>query len=260
LFKIPPESTSVCKKFDREVVCSRIVKNAHKRRRMRQFFSIFKELKEREALISLTALFLMCIYLYHGIPRVQDAKIDGLYMRIFQSLSVFFLFFLVPALIIKFYFRENLKDFGLQKGDFRFGIKFLIIAIIVVLPFIYFSSFQQDFQKEYPLPLIAREKLVFLIVWEFFYLFYYIGWEFLFRGYLLFGLERRLGWIMAIIFQTLPSTLIHWNKPEAETFSAILAGIVLGAVALRTRSILYPLFLHYLIGASMDIFCVMNSK
>jgi len=227
---------------------------------MERFFSIFKELKEREVLISLTALVLMCIYLYHGIPKVEESGINGLLLRIFQSLSAFFLFFVAPVLIIKFYFKEDLKDFGLQKGDFGFGIKFLIIAIILVLPFIYLSSFQEEFQKEYPLPLIAREKLTFLIIWEFFYLFYYIGWEFLFRGYLLFGLERRLGWIMAIIFQTIPSTIIHWNKPEAETFSAILAGILFGAIALRTRSIIYPLFLHYLIGISTDVFCFINSK
>jgi len=227
---------------------------------MKQFLSIFKELREREVVISLSALILMCIYLYHGIPRVQETGINELFLRIFQSLSVFFFFFIIPTLIIKFYFKEEPKNYGLQKGDFNFGIKFVILAIIVVLPFVYFSSLLEDFQKEYPLPVIAREKIAFLILWEFFYLFYYIGWEFLFRGYLLFGLEKRLGWIMAIIFQTIPSTVIHWGKPEAETFSAILAGIVFGALALRTRSIFYPLILHYLIGVSMDIFCVINSR
>ncbi len=227
---------------------------------MKNFFSIFNELKERESVISLTGLVVMCIYLYHGIPEEQVPGIRGLFLRVSQSFFVFGFFFLIPFLIIKLYLKEEPRDFGLQKGDFKFGIKFVMIALPVVLPFIYISSFLGDFQKEYPLPLIAREKLVFLILWDFFYLFYYIGWEFLFRGYLLFGLERRLGGIMAIIFQTIPSTVIHWGKPEGETFSAIIAGIVFGALALRTRSILYPLILHYLIGISMDIFCFVNSR
>lgn len=227
---------------------------------MKEFISLFKELRGKEAVISLTSLVLMCIYVYYGLPNGKEVGIGGLLSRIFQALSVFLLFFLIPALITRFHLKEEMKNFGFQIGDFQFGFKFLFIAVPIVLPFIYISSFLKDFQNEYPLPLIAREKLGFLIVWEFFYLFYYIGWEFLFRGYLLFGLEKRLGGTITIIFQTIPSTLIHIGKPSAETFSAIIAGIVFGALALRTRSILYPFIFHYLIGISMDIFCFINSR
>jgi len=239
---------------------------------MKNFKGYFIELKSKESVIAISSLIFMTLYVYHGMPNffytylapvfgelVIDPFTDFI-SRIYQCMFVFIFFFIIPALIVKFKYKENLIDFGFQKGDSYFGVRFLLIAVPVVLPFIYISSFQQDFQQEYPLPLLARENMKYLLIWECFYFFYYIGWEFLFRGYLLFGMEKKIGAYWAILFQTLPSTIIHIGKPEGETFSAIIAGIVFGAVALRTRSIIYPLMLHYIVGISMDVFSVVNSR
>lgn len=239
---------------------------------MQRFKSYFIELKSKESIITITALIFMTLYVYHGVPKFFYSFIAPMFgelmldpftdfvSRTYQCLFVFTFFFVLPALIVKLKYREKIADYGFQIGDTSFGIRFLLIAIPVVLPFIYISSFQSDFQLEYPLPLLARESTKYLLVWECFYLFYYIGWEFLFRGYILFGLEKKIGAYWAVIFQTLPSTIIHIGKPEGETISAIIAGIVFGVVALRTRSIIYPLILHYIVGISMDVFSVINSR
>lgn len=238
---------------------------------MKQFKSYLSEFNSRESFIAISSLVFMTLYVYHGGPNFYyllssnfgelmiDSETD-FHSRIYQSLFVFLFFFLIPAIILKFRFKENLADSGLQWGDKNFGLKFLLVAIPVVLPFVYISSFQQDFQHEYPLPLLARENIKYLILWDFVYLFYYIGWEFLFRGYMLFGLEKKIGAYWAILFQTLPSTIIHIGKPEGETVSAIVAGVLFGALALRTRSIIYPLILHYIVGVSMDVFSVINTQ
>ncbi len=237
---------------------------------MEEFKTYLVELKSRESVIALTSLIFMTLYVYHGIPtffysfilpdsaNLMPALADFI-SRAYQCLFAFTFFFVIPALIVKLGYKENLAGFGIQIGDGNFGSRFLLIAIPVTLPFIYISSLQADFQQEYPLPLLARESIKYLLIWECFYLFYYIGWEFLFRGYLLFGLQKKIGACWAILFQTFPSTIIHIGKPEGETLSAIIAGIVFGAVALRTRSILYPLILHYFVGISMDVFSVINS-
>lgn len=239
---------------------------------MRELKTYLREIWSRESIIAITALIFMTLYVYHGIPNFFYSFIAPVFgelmldpftdfiSRVYQCLFVFVSFFLLPALIVKLKFKENLSDYGFQRGDSSSGIKFLLVAVPVVLPFIYLSSFQSDFQMEYPLPLLARESTKYLLLWECVYLFYYIGWEFLFRGYLLFGLEKKIGAYWAILFQTLPSTIIHIGKPEGETLSAIVAGVVFGAVALRTRSVFYPLILHYIVGISMDVFSVMNSR
>jgi membrane protease YdiL (CAAX protease family) len=102
-----------------------------------------------------------------------------------------------------------------------------------------------------------RHPLLFLVV-EVFYLIYYCGWEFLFRGFMLLGLEQRAGAVMAILIQTIPSAVVHIGKPVAESFAAILAGWVFGYLAYRTRSILYPLLLHAVVGIGTDMFVTLR--
>ena len=64
---------------------------------------------------------------------------------------------------------------------------------------------------------------------------YFVAWEFVFRGWMLFGLAPRLGPGLAIVLQALPFSLMHTGKPELEAYGLILAGLALGALAWRTR-------------------------
>ena len=94
-------------------------------------------------------------------------------------------------------------------------------------------------------------------LWELTYVIYYIGWEAHFRGFMLFVLAKRVGPTAAVLIQMIPSTLIHiaYPKPESETFTAIfVGGIVFGFLALRARSFLYLIALHWLAGGSFDLY------
>ena len=85
-------------------------------------------------------------------------------------------------------------------------------------------------------------------------LLYYTAWEFYFRGFLLFSLKDRFGAMEAVIIQTVPSCLIHLNKPPGELFGSIVVGIVFGALAVRTGSFWYGWILHAAIGVLADLF------
>ena len=91
------------------------------------------------------------------------------------------------------------------------------------------------------------------------YLLYYIGWEYLFRGILFFGAEKKCGVLCSILVGTLISALIHtsiagFGKPMIETLSAIPAGMIFGYVTAKTRSINYSLIMHLMVGVFTDIF------
>src|SRR3972149_3352041 len=62
-----------------------------------------------------------------------------------------------------------------------------------------------------------------------------IGWEFFFRGFLLFGLMRLMG-PTAVVAQAVPFALAHLGKPEAETLSPIFGGTLFAWVAWRRFS------------------------
>ncbi len=70
-----------------------------------------------------------------------------------------------------------------------------------------------------------------------------LGWEFFFRGFLLFALARIAG-PYAILLQAVPFTLAHFGKPELETLSCIFGGSAFGWLAWRTKSFFYPFLIH----------------
>jgi membrane protease YdiL (CAAX protease family) len=74
------------------------------------------------------------------------------------------------------------------------------------------------------------------------------GWEFLFRGWLLFGYTRKFG-PDALWLQAVPFALAHIGKPELETLSTIFGGFAFGWVAWRTKSFVYPLIIHWFVAS-----------
>jgi membrane protease YdiL (CAAX protease family) len=161
---------------------------------------------------------------------------------------------LLPALTVKFIFQESLSVYGLRFGDWKFGVKTFLILAPVMIALTYLSSQIESFTIEYPLYKGAGASPSNFMAYSLFYLLYYLGWEFFFRGYMQIGLRRRLGDWNAILIQTLASCLLHIGKPDTEIFSSILGGIVWGMVVFRTRSLLPALLLHWLLGISLDAF------
>ena len=165
---------------------------------------------------------------------------------------------MVPSLVIKLAFRQELHEFGLRLGDTRYGFRIVVIAFPLLLLVAYVGSLDSAIQAEYPLAKSAMQHLLSFLLVELFYLVYYLGWEFLFRGFVLFGLEERYGALLAILVQMIPSAFVLIGKPGSESFAAIVAGLVYGYVAVRTRSILYPLLLHAIVGIGTDVFVVLR--
>lgn len=83
-------------------------------------------------------------------------------------------------------------------------------------------------------------------------LFHMFTWEFFFRGYMLFGLEKKLG-RASILVQAIPFAIMHYRKPPLEAYGSIFAGIFLGIIALRARSFLPCALLHFGVALTADI-------
>jgi membrane protease YdiL (CAAX protease family) len=86
-----------------------------------------------------------------------------------------------------------------------------------------------------------------------------VAWEFIWRGFLLFGLEPKFGYY-AVLFQMIPFVILHNGKPAIETFGAIIAGLALGILALRTRSILYCIITHAGVMFFIDLVSILRFR
>lgn len=154
------------------------------------------------------------------------------------------------------------RDLGLSVGDWVFGGIFVLVGLVVMAAFGLWAAKQPDFQAYYALIAIQHQNSP-LLFWVSL-LAYMTGWEFLFRGFLLFGISgmperveifpRTLKAWFAIGFSTLLFGLSHWGKPLPEFLGSFVAGIILCLAAWRTRSCLAPILLHTLVFGMFVVF------
>ncbi len=155
-----------------------------------------------------------------------------------QKLDHIFFYLLIPLLIILLFFREKPGQYGFQLGNWKAGLLFTLIGWIVTLIVAFAAAQTNDFRAYYgsqskPLLQLTLDNGLDLF-----------GWEFLFRGFLLFALIPICG-PYAILLQAVPFTMAHIGKPELETLSCIFGGSLFGFIAWRTRSFLYPFLIHW---------------
>ncbi|MBN1430661.1 MAG: CPBP family intramembrane metalloprotease [Anaerolineae bacterium] len=151
------------------------------------------------------------------------------------------IYLLVPLLVIVLIFRRHPADYGFRLGDWRAGIKWTLIIWAIAAPILYFAGQTPDMQAYYtqyfadPLDMLTTAALEL------------VGWEFFFRGFLLWSLYEVAG-PSAVILQAVPFAMAHISKPPLETLSTIFGGMMFGWVAWRTRSFIYPFLIHLFIS------------
>lgn len=149
------------------------------------------------------------------------------------------LYLVIPLLIIVLIFRENPKEFGFTFGDRKAGLIITAIGILFMAPIIYYLGHGDASMQSYYMPYTQG------LPWTTFL--DLIGWEFIFRGWILFGYARKIG-PEALWLQAVPFALMHNGKPEVETLSTIFGGFAFGWVAWRTRSFVWPFLIHWFIA------------
>jgi len=149
------------------------------------------------------------------------------------------LYLIIPLVIIIVFFRENPREYGFSFGDWKAGIILTMVGILFMAPIIYFLGRDDQSMTSY------YEGFLSGLPWTTFL--DLIGWEFIFRGWILFGYARKFG-PEALWLQAVPFAIAHIGKPEVETLSTIFGGFAFGWVAWRTRSFVWPFLIHWFIA------------
>lgn len=215
------------------------------------------------AVVLVVSPLLMVTWWYYGDPRwlaqaLPEAAIlwgdRAATSALGSFVAAFLLLGLVPALLVRFGFRRRLADYGVQWGDrvrTPRAIAWLCPAFVAAG---YVSSTIPAVQQYYPINPSAGASPGMFAAHALGYLLFYLGWEFHFRGFLQFGLRNRFGEVNAVLVQVLASVLLHVGRPASETYASMLVGLLWGALAFRTRSLIPGLLQHYCLGISLDWF------
>lgn len=207
------------------------------------------QLKPTVILLSSTILLLSWRYGCHH--TLFDDPVRGAFL---SYIGFFVLAGVIPALIVKLVFRERLSDYGVGLGHRgrTFG-SFLAVAP-VFLAVAYVASQIPSIRSYYPVNPRAGESHAFFGLHALSYVFFYLGWEFHFRGFMQVGLKDSMGTANAVFIQVLATALLHIGTPGLEAYGAILGGLWWGFLVSTNRSILSGMLQHMLLGLSLDFF------
>jgi membrane protease YdiL (CAAX protease family) len=208
---------------------------------MRKLLGNKLQLDWKIAVITIASTLLLMVEYYHY-PLLPWTKwfpgwdATGISMKVLDRTL---LYFIIPMFIILVVFRENPKNYGLTLGDWKAGIVITLGAIILISPILWVVARDNASMQNYYKGMVGG------LPWNTFLDLF--GWEFIFRGWLLFGYTREFG-TNGIWLQAVPFALAHIGKPELETLSTIFGGFAFGWVAWRTRSFIYPLLIHWFVA------------
>ena len=156
------------------------------------------------------------------------------------------LFYLILPTIAILALRQNPLKWGLGIGRWKWTLGWTVAgtvgATILLLLAVRMPIFQRYYDRLGPqgklwpwVALFAVDMLV---------------WEFFFRAFMLFGLEPALG-ELSIYVQMIPFAIAHIGKPEMETLSSIVGGVLVGYIVRHCRSFWPAVVLHLVIGLTM---------
>jgi uncharacterized protein len=149
------------------------------------------------------------------------------------------LYLIFPLLIVVIVFHEKPGAYGFTFGDWKTGLILTSISILLIAPILWLAAHGGAMKDYYKLQVNGLPWNTFIDLF---------GWEFFFRGFILFTYVRKFG-ADALWLQAVPFALAHIGKPEIEAFSTIFGGFAFAWVAYRTKSFVYPFIIHWFVAS-----------
>ena len=148
----------------------------------------------------------------------------------------------------------GLPEFGLT---FKFAVlppwwSWLLIPLILILG--YYAARKPGNLKQYPQIRAKSWTSPLLVLSGISWILFLIGYEFLFRGFVLYASLNIMAPGAAIALNTAIYAFAHFYKGPGETFGAIPAGIIFSYLTLLTGNIWSAVVLHSIMALSNEWF------
>lgn len=147
--------------------------------------------------------------------------------------------------------RDSILDMGLRSAGFFKHLWIYIACLAIVVLAMLVLATEPEFLNYYPFYKKSSRSWLDFIAWQAMYWLQFFALELFFRGWMLAALRRTMG-MGAIFVMVVPYCMIHYGKPYLEAHAAIVAGVVLGSLAMRTRSIYAGFLVHVSVALLMD--------
>lgn len=207
----------------------------------------------------LTAAF--SFFAYWGVIAVvnRSSLRETVIEVVIRRILGFLLFGIIP-LMIAFATELNLSFTSLAANDLLlfFGI------LVVFTPIIFMATNKiaksKEHQQRYGETLSHFATPALFNFNSFLWILYLIGYEFLFRGVLLFGCAEAWGVVVATVINVVLYAIVHIPRGKFEVLGAIPLGVLFCVITFATNTFWTVVILHCLIAISHDINCIKHSE
>jgi len=169
------------------------------------------------------------------------------------------LFGIIPLFLLMGFHAKPINSFGLTLDNLSYSLLWILGLTPVILLMNFFNAPKKDNLLMYPQ---IREKLwskSLLIASSASWIAYLTGYEFMFRGFLLFSCFYALDAPSAIAINVCIYSLVHLPKGMKETLGAIPLGLLLSYLTLESNSILIALVVHIIMALSNEWFSIRSN-
>lgn len=188
-----------------------------------------------------------------GWAFLKLGKYDELYGYAWWVTSRVLGYVVIPLPLWKLLFpKDSLLDMGFRVKGFFTHLWIYAACLGFVLPAMLLVASQPDFGGYYPFYKQSSRSWFDFLAWEAIYFVQFLSLEAFFRGWIVGALRRSMG-SGAIFAMAVPYCMIHFGKPYLEANGAIVAGVVLGSLAMRTKSIYSGFLVHITVAFLMDL-------
>ena len=185
----------------------------------------------------------------HGrFPSVPQALIPWLWW----ASGAIVVMILIPMLLLRVVAKTGPRETGLRvRGTGREAWTYVGLFVLFA-PVVWWVSRQTEFRLTYPFYRVVGRYGWDFVAFEAAYFLQFLAVEYFFRGFMVLGLKPALG-RASILVMLAPYCMIHFHKPMLEAMGAIGAGVLLGCLSYRAKTVVYGWFLHYGVALSMDL-------
>ncbi len=220
---------------------------------------------DRDAfVVLLTSTLLLLVFFYFGRPNFyvnslfpgaivpEGTAIQDVGPYLWWGATSLLLRVGAPLLIIVAVLRRSPGDYGFRLKGIGRHLPIYGLMYLVMLPILVWVSGFDSFLDYYPIYARATEGGAQFWLYQLGYGLQFVGVEAFFRGFMTFGLLPRFG-ALSVVIMTVPYTMIHFSKPIPEALAAIVAGLILGTLAVKSKSFVPGILLHVAVALTMDL-------
>ena len=191
--------------------------------------------------------------------EVLGLPASGLWPEVYSDVAQFLLGFVIPVVVLRLAFRQRADQMGLGLGDARMALALAVLYAPAVAVACWLLSSTDSFLDKYPGFDGAKDAWTVFLGYQLSMLVYWIGWEYLWRGFVLFGTRHTLG-VYAIFVQMIPFAVLHIRKPPAEALLSIPGALILAVIVWRCRSFWIAVPIHAFQMLMIDLWCTLRHR